>query len=351
MRNLRLFKILVSVLIIGLTACTEEVKETPSIQTHIDIKVLHPTIENLSISAKYTPIELTPYISPLDQIKASNPAIVIELKLDKEGVFDGLVTLKTGYYDLIYKEFIQRVFIEKGKDFTIHINAGNSTMAREFSGEVKYESQYLGQQKIDRSKFIAQQPEYYYKSENEVVTEMNEFQRNQDSAWVKLLTQHPRKDSYFIAEESVQKLYFMANQFELFPHFRSNSAHRDSIIQPLTGIYADRQNSFDINNPKGIHSPEFYTYIKNYVWLRAGAPVDQDHVFKQIAFVDSLFNNSDYQDYLRFEAAKEVAKWESSTERTFCLDTLSMRINDVDIHAFLIENIENDTQNISITLP
>jgi hypothetical protein len=137
-------------------------------------------------------------------------------------------------------------------------------------------------------------------------------------------------------QESLTNLYFSAAYLEAYAVKRSASS-------ALSEGYYDGLNTLNVNDPKGLNNPAFFNYIHNYVWARSGTPSNMASTLKQIAFVDSAITDFGYQDYLRFEAAKEVTTWEPSLERTAMLDTLTAIIHDQEIQSFLRKNIQNDT--------
>ncbi len=164
-----------------------------------------------------------------------------------------------------------------------------------------------------------------------------------DTALVMYITNHPTGSEYFMQQESLTNLYFMAAYLEAFPSRRQAV---EGELPPLSSNYYDLLNTLNVNDTAAVNNPEFYKYIQNFVWARSGEPSSTGKVNQHISFVDSVFTVQDYKDYLRFKAAKEVTTWETSVDRKMALDTLVGLVQDQEIQKFLVKNIQNDTSSV-----
>ena len=334
MLNLRLFKTLsFAIVTIAIVSCRGEKKERP-VKNGIDAEIL-----NLQDSTLYF-YSLT---TPLEEIKGKESTFHLEIETDSNGIFVRPLDLKEGYYFLEYDHFKSLYFIQKGKRLSLDFDVQKPSIEPEFSGKLKYESRYLYARYLAHAQFKAKESSYFDYSENEFVKEITQMRGRLDTALVMYITNHPTGSEYFMQQESLTNLYFMAAYLEAFP---SKRKFTENETPSLSTSYFDMLNTLNVNDTAAYNNPEFYTYIQNYVWARSGEPSSTGKVNQQIAFVDSVFTVQDYKDYLRYKAAKEVATWETSDDRKMALDTLIGLVQDQEIQRFLVKNIQNDTASL-----
>ncbi len=330
MLNLPFFRnATIALLAITVISCGEP-QEKP-VKNGIDAEIL-----NLQDSTLHF-YSLTP---PLDQVKGKGPSFYLDIQTDSNGIFVRPLDLNEGYYFLEYDHFKSLYFIQTGKRLSLDFDVSKPSVRPEFSGKLKYESRYLYSRYLEHAQFKAKENSYFAYSEKEFVNEVTQLRGRLDTTLVMYITNHPTGSSYFMQQESLTNLYFMAAYLEAFAVRRKAVTGE---LAPLSASYYDILNTLNVNDTAAKNNPEFFTYIQNYVWARSGEPSNPQKVTEQITFVDSLFTVNEYQDYLRFQAAKEVATWKSSTDRTRMLDTLIARIHHPDIHAYLVKSIQNDT--------
>lgn len=337
MRSSQYFNTLLIVLVSLLAiSCGEEKKEKP-VKNGIDAEIL-----NLQDSTVLF-YSMTP---PLDVIKGKEPAFYLEIETDSNGIFVQPLDLNEGYYYLEHDHVRSLYFIQKGKRLSLDFDAKKPSVKPEYSGKLKYESRYLYDRYLAHAQFTAKQSTYYNYSESDFITEVTHVRGALDSNLVMYIANHPTGSPIFMEQESLTNLYFMAAYLEAYAVKRKSA--NDTKLAPLSSSYFDVLNTLNINETRAMENPDFYTYIQNYVWARSGEPQNTSAVLAQISFVDSVFTVSEYQDYLRYQAAKEVATWQKSNDRKLMLDTLSGLISDEEIKSFLIQNIQNDTATMPL---
>ena len=334
MQNFQLFKTFCfAVIALALVSCGEEKKERP-VKNGIDAEIL-----NLQDSTLYF-YSLT---NTLDQVKGKEPSFHLEIETDSNGIFVRPLDLEEGYYYLEYDHFKSLYFIQKGKRLSLDFDVQKPSVQPEFSGKLKYESRYLYTRYLEHAQFKAKEASYFDYAEKDFVKEVTQMRGRLDTALVVYITNHPTGSEYFMQQESLTNLYFMAAYLEAFPSRRKAI---EGELPALSAKYYDLLNTLNVNDTAARNNPEFFTYIQNYVWARSGEPSSTGKVNQQIAFVDSVFTVQDYKDYLRFKAAKEVATWETSEDRKMALDTLVGLVKNQEIQEFLVKNIQNDTASL-----
>jgi hypothetical protein len=332
----RLYKyFFLAILAATTVSCSNETKKKP-VKNGVDAEIL-----NLQDST----VRLYSVLSPLDQIKGIESSFHLDIEVDSNGIFVRPLDLEEGYYILEHDHVRSLYFIQSGKRLSLDFDATKPSVQPNFSGQLKYESRYLYDRYLAHAQFSAKQSTYYSYSELDFVTELTQVRGHLDTALVMYIVNHPTGSTYFMEQESLTNLYFMAAYLEAYA---SKRIATEGNTTELSISYFDVLNTLNVNDTKAVNNPEFYTFIQNHVWARSGAPVNTANVLHQITFVDSAFTVAYYQDYLRFQAAKEVTTWTGSEERTAMLDTLSGLIQDADIQSFLIQNIQNDTASLPI---
>lgn len=334
MLNLQLFKTLsITLMVIAVTSCGDEPKEKP-IKNGIDAEIL-----NLQDST----LHFYSLTSPLDHIKGKEPRFYLNIQTDSNGIFVRPLDLEEGYYFLEYDHFKSLYFIQTGKRLSLDFDVQKPSVHPEFSGKLKYESRYLYSRYLQHAQFQAKETSYFGYSETDFVHEVTQLRRKMDTSLVMYIANHPTGSTFFMQQESLTNLYFMAAYLEAYAVRRKAMG---SELIPLSPNYYDLLNTLNVNDTAARNNPEFFTYIQNYVWSRSGAPTDVQSVTHQITFVDSLFQVQNYKDFLRFQAAKEITTWQSSDDRTAMLDTLVGLIQDVEIQTYLVKNIQKDTASL-----
>ena len=336
MLNSRLFKTLLILIVASLIiACNGEKKEKP-VKNGVDAEIL-----NLQDST----LHFYSVVSPLDQIKGNRPDFYLDIEVDSNGIFVRPLDLEEGYYYLEHDHFKSLYFIQHGKRLSLDFDAQKPAVKPDFSGKLKYESRYLYDRYLAHAQFISKESTYYSYSENDFVNKITQLRGKLDTALVMYIANHPTGSTYFMEQESLTNLYFMASYLEAYAVRRNKTVEQI----PLSDGYYDMLNTLNVNDTSAKNNPEFFRYIQNYVWARSGEPSTPNNVLNQISFIDSLFTVSDYQDYLRFQAAKEVTTWQPSNARANALDTLVSLIHNTDIQSYLVQNIQNDTASIPNT--
>ena len=279
-------------------------------------------------------------INPLDKIRGKESAFKAEIEVDSNGIFVRPLKFDAGYYFFEYDENKTLYFIQKGKKLSLDFDATKPTIKPEYSGKLKYESRYLFDRYFTYANFVANEAKYFEYNESAFIETVELLRGKMDTMLVMYIANHPTGSTYFMQQESLTNLYFMASYLAAYPYKREKVV---GDIQPLSADYYDMIDGLNFNDTNAFNNPEFYGFIKNYVWSKAGEPNSANNVLAQLEMVDSLFTISEYKDYLRFNMAKEVAKWDATSERAQMLDTLQSLIYDEDIKHFLIKNIQNDT--------
>lgn len=335
MLNLRLFKTLffIGFITVFISSCGDK-KKTGSVISGIDAEIL-----NLTDST----VHLVSVVSPLDEIKGKSPQISIDIEVDSNGIFARPIEVTEGYYYFEYDQNRTLYFIQVGKKLSLDFDATKPIEKPEYSGKLKYESRYLFDRYLAHANFIANENKYFQYTEDEFVEVVELMRGKMDTMLVMYIANHPTGSQYFMQQESLTNLYFMASYLEAYPMQRNPENYEN---QPLSKDYYTNINTLNLNDTNAVNNPEFYAYIQNYVRNRAGIPNNKANVISQIELVNEKFTVSVYKDYLRFNTAREVAKWEDNDVRENVLDTLIYLISDNEIRQYLIQNIQSDTASI-----
>jgi hypothetical protein len=333
MRNLRLFKFafVAVAVILAISSCSEKKKDGPVV-SGIDAEIL-----NLADST----IKLYSVVSPLDQVKGKSPEFEMSVTVDSNGIFARPIEVKEGYYIFEYDQNRVLYFIQVGKKLSLDFDATKPYEKPDYSGKLKYESRYLYDRHLAQSNFIANKNKYYEYNEEAFVEIVELMRGKMDTALVMYIANHPTGSPDFMQQESLTNLYFMASYLEAYPLNRGTDVE-------LKSSYYVSDKGLNVNDTNAMNNSEFYEFIRNYVWRRAGAPTNKQNVIAQLAFEDRMFTVIEYKDYLRFKAAKEVAKWEPGEDRKMVLDTLLSSIVDPEIQAYLAKSIQSDTASIPL---
>ena len=339
MRNLQLFKALAFIgfttLVFSSCQNQKEEKKGPVISG------FDAEISNLMDST----ISLTSFIPPLDKVKGKPAEFTISLKTDSNGIFATPIEVTEGYYIFEYDKNKTKYFVQVGKKLSLDFDATEPTKKPEYSGKLKYESRYLFDRHLAQSNFIANEKKYYQYTENEFIEVVELMRGKMDTLLVMYIANHPTGSTYFMQQESLTNLYFMASYLEAYPFKRAPS---NGEFEPISDRYLEKLNHLNLNDTNAIENPEFYQFIQNYVWNRAGTPTNKENILSQIEMVNTVFEVPEYQDYLRFQSAIEVAKWDNTQTRDTMLDTLIGLVNDEEIKQFLIQSIKSDTASSSL---
>ncbi len=332
MRNLQLFNplILVAFVLVLSTGCQEN-EEVAPVKTGIDAEILNLTDSTVTLYS---------VINPLDKIRGKESAFRMEIKVDSNGIFIKPLKFDAGYYFFEYDENKVLYFIQTGKKLSLDFDARKPTIKPDYSGKLKYESRYLFDRYMIYGNFVANEANYFAYNEPAFIETVELLRGKMDTMLVMYIANHPTGSPYFMQQESLTNLYFMASYLAAYPHQRANVK---GDMQPLSPDYYKLIDGLNFNDTNALNNPEFFGFIKNYVWSKAGVPTSVTNVVTQLELVDSLFTVSAYKDYLRFYTAKEVSKWDATSERAEMLDTLQSLISDKEIKHFLIKNIQNDT--------
>jgi hypothetical protein len=335
MRNLQLFnKLILLTFVLVLSAGCQENEKVVPVKTGIDAEIL-----NLSDST----VTLYSVISPLDKIRGKESAFRIDIDVDSNGIFVQPLKFDAGYYFFEYDENKILYFIQKGKKLSLDFDATKPTIKPDYSGKLKYESRYLYDRYFTYANFMANEAKYFEYNESAFIETVELLRGKMDTMLVMYIANHPTGSPYFMQQESLTNLYFMASYLAAYPHKRSRVV---GDVMPLSDGYYKMIDGLNFNDTNALNNPEFYDFIQNYIWSKAGEPNSVANVMAQLEMVDSIFSVSEYKDYLRFKTAKEVAKWEPTSQRAQILDTLQSLISDEEIKHFLIKNIQSDTATV-----
>lgn len=331
MRSLQLYKSLsfVAIVTFFLVSCSES-KEKP-VKNGVDAEILNLEDSTVSFYSAVTPIQ---------KLKGSPSSFHLDITVDSNGIFVRPLDLEDGYYYLEYDHNKNLYFIQHGKRLSLDFDATLPSQKPDYSGKLKYESRYLFDRVINQANFIANQNTYYAYDEKQFLETLGLLRGKMDTQLVMYIANHPTGSAYFMQQESLTNLYFMASQMEAYPLNRNDNS------EALSSNYFHFTDVLNLNDTNAINNYEFYTFIENYVWNRAGKPSSEENIHQQITLVDSLFTVSEYKDFLRYSAAKEVSSWDDNANRKNALDTLIGLINDVEIRDFLTKNIQKDTAAI-----
>tara|TARA_R110002050_G_scaffold149463_1_gene276042 strand:- start:85108 stop:86136 length:1029 start_codon:yes stop_codon:yes gene_type:complete len=331
MRNLQSFKTycVVGCISLLLISCGGN-KEKP-VKNGVDAEILNLTDSTVSFYSALTPLE---------KIKGREPSFYLDIPVDSNGIFVRPLDLLEGYYYLEYDHNKNLYFVQHGKRLSLDFDATQPTEKPDYSGKLKYESRYLFDRALEQANFLANQNRYYAYDEKQFIESIELLRGKMDTQLVMYISNHPTGSPRFMQQESLTNLYFMASQIEAYPLYRNENS------QELSADYFHFTDVLNINDTNASSNPEFYDFIVNYVWNRAGVPTSETNIQQQITFVDSNFTVNEYKDYLRFTAAKEVTQWKNESQRKIALDTLIGLINDTEIRQFLVKNVEKDTAAI-----
>jgi len=328
MLNSLFSRIILAVLIIGITSCSSSPKEKP-VKNGVDAE-----IHNLQDST----LLFYSLMHPIDIIKGKGPTFSKEITVDSNGIFVEPMDLTEGYYFLEYDHNKQLYFIQNGKRLSLDFDAQKPSEKPDFSGKLKYESRYLFDRHMAHAGFIANESKYYTYNEDDYLEVVNQLRGKMDTMLVMYIANHPTGSQHFMQQEALTNLYFMASYLEAYPIMRTSNEI------PISKHFYTSTESLNLNDTNALSNPQFYEFIKNYVQNRAGQIKTKADVYRHIQFTDSLFTIDQYKDYIRFHEAKSIAQDSTIVDdKNWMLDTLQSLISDNEIQQFLYKNIVNDT--------
>lgn len=328
MLNSLFSRVILAIFILGITSCSSTPKEKP-VKNGVDAE-----IHNLQDST----LLFYSLTSPIDVVKGKGPGFKKEITVDSNGIFVEPMDLQEGYYFLEYDHNKQLYFIQTGKRLSLDFDAQKPSEKPDFSGKLKYESRYLFDRHIAHAGFIANSSKYYSYNEDDFLEEVNQLRGKMDTMLVMYIANHPTGSKYFMQQEALTNLYFMASYLEAYPMMRTSTE------VPISRHFYQSTGSLNVNDTNALNNPQFYEFIKNYVQNRAGKIKTKADVYRHIRFTDSLFTVAQYKDYIRFYEAKSIALDSTIVaDKDWMLDTLQSLISDAEIQQFLYKNIVNDT--------
>ena len=328
MQSLQLSKFIVVAILFLAISCTE--REKKPVKNGVDAE-----IHNLQDST----LLFYSLTSPLDQLKGKPAAFIKTITVDSNGIFVEPLDLQEGYYYLEHDHNQNLYFIQKGKRLSLDFDAEKPTVKPDYSGKLKYESRYLFDRQMVHANFIANESKYYAYNETEFLNAVNLLRGKMDTMLVMYIANHPTGSKYFMQQEALTNLYFMASYIEAYPFSRNNIEGQ----QPISSQFYQSTESLNLNDTNAINNPQFYDFISNYVRNRAGEINTKADVYRHIHFVDSSFSINAYKDYIRFYESKIIAQDSTILDKKWMLDTLQSLISDSEIKHFLVKNIQNDT--------
>ena len=333
MRNLQpfyklFFTGIASVLL--LVSCGEQPTEKP-ISGGADAEIL-----NLQDST----IRLYSDVLPLDYIKGKQPDVDASIDVDSNGIFIYPYVFPEGFYYLEWDGNRVKYFIQEGKRLSIDFDAKKPTNKPDFSGKLKYESRYLFDKHIVLAKFESNLPFHYSLSETEFLDVLNLLRSKLDKMLVLYITNRPIGSEYFMKQESLSNLFYMASIIEKY-----KLKHEGSVSDTLTQI----TNGLNLNDTNTIENTEFFNFLTARIWTLSGKPNTEKAIYNQLHLVDSVLVLDSYKNYVLFKTTREVAKWENSASRTAIIDTLLYTITDIEVKRFLNRKIYNDTLTNTVT--
>lgn len=328
MQNSRLSKVFYTAIIFLAVSCASQEKKP--VKNGVDAE-----IHNLQDST----LLFYSLTSPLNRIKGRSASFTKEITVDSNGIFVEPLDLDEGYYFLEYDHNKGLYFIQKGKRLSLDFDAKKPTEKPDYSGKLKYESRYLFDRQMAHANFIANESKYYQYNETEFLDAVNLLRGKMDTMLVMYIANHPTGSKYFMQQEALTNLYFMASYIESYPFNRKETEDQ----QPISSQFYQSTESLNLNDTNAINNPQFYDFIINYVHNRAGEIKNKNDVYRHINFVDSLFTVNAYKDFIRFQEVKTIAQDSTILDRKWMLDTLQSLISNDEIKRFLIKNVQNDT--------
>ena len=148
---------------------------------------------------------------------------------------------------------------------SLDFDATKPSVQPDFSGKLKYESRYLYDRYLAHAQFSAKQSTYYSYSELDFVTELNQVRGHLDTALVMYITNHPTGSTYFMEQESLSNLYFMAAFLEAYASKREQTAEN---FTELSASYFDILNTLNIKFKDVFESKKNFGLRKGVVWKK-----------------------------------------------------------------------------------
>ena len=284
-------------------------------------------------------IRLYSAVHPLDYIKGVAPVFDESIEVDSNGIFIYPHMFSEGFYFLEWDGNKVKYFIQEGKRLSVDFDAKKPTNKPDFSGKMKYESRYLFDKHIVLAKFESNLPFHYSLSETDFLDVLNLLRNKLDKMLVLYITNRPVGSEYFMKQESLSNLFYMASIIEKYKiKYKGNVS--DTLMR-LT-------NNLSFNDTNAIENSDYFDFLTARVWSSTGYPVSDKRVIQQIEFVDSVLVLDSYKNYVLFQTTREVAKWEQSEVRAHVIDTLLFSISDNHVKSFLKQTLQQDTLEVIV---
>ena len=296
------------------------------------------------LNLKDSTVHLFSAVLPLDKIRGKKSHFDEFITIDSNGTYIHPHMFSEGYYFFEFDGFKVKYFIREGKILSMDIDASKPTKKPDFSNKMKYESRYLFDKHMVLVKFHSDAEGYYSLSEKEFLLVVNQLRGQLDKMLVQYITNRPGGSEYFMKQESLSNLYFMATLLEKY-----QTKHRELLNDQsftVSNTFSNLTNNLSWNDLNATENAEYFNFLESKAWSTAGYPNSIDNVYSQLDLIDSTITTEDYKDYLLFSTTREVAKWEKSNQRTEVIDSLIYRISDSEIKHFLVQNIQQDTISV-----
>lgn len=284
-------------------------------------------------------VHLYSEVLPLDYIKGKQPIFDEYIDVDSNGIFIYPYVFSEGYYFLEWDGNKVKYFIREGKRLSVDFDAKQPTKKPDFSGKMKYESRYLFDKHLVLAKFESNLRFHYSLSETDFLDVLNLLRSKLDKMLVLYITNRPMGSEYFMKQESLSNLFYMASIIEKYKMKHEGNAS-DTLMELTQNL--------SLNDTNAIENTDYFNFITAKIWAASGYPISDKSVYQQIELVDSVLVRDGYKNYVLFQTTREVAKWEKSDVRTEVIDTLLYAITDNEVKSFLKQNLQQDTLEVVI---
>ncbi len=252
-------KLLLATLLLSIFSCSEKEMKTDS--------VVNGTINNTTE----------------DTLRIRSGEFTKNIKIADDGSFaDTLAIVNNGYYNLYVGRERTAVYLEKGKDLSISLDADEFDESITYSGDLSQENNYLAKKYLATEETL-DIPKLYSASENDFMTALNRFKKKEDS----LLMASDIKNKAFLATEKKELEYEYISKIERFENYHKYYSEAKD-FKVSEDFYNPLQNTDFADTTAYRNSSAYQQMIETHYSRLAEASSNENDTDYSLAFLKEL---------------------------------------------------------------
>jgi len=255
-------KLLLATLLLSIFSCSEKETTTDSI---VDGTINNTTEDTLRIrSGEFTK----------------------DIKIADDGSFaDTLAIEKNGYYNLFVGRERTAVYLEKGKNLSVSLDADKFDETIAYSGDLSKENNYLAKKYLAAEETL-DIPKLYSASEKDFIATLNRFKKNEDS----LLMASAIKNQAFVTAEKKELEYEYASKIETYENYHKYYSETED-FKVSEGFYNSLKNIDFADTTAYRNSSAYQQMIETHYSRLAEASSNENDTDYSLPFLKQLDAN------------------------------------------------------------